>query len=757
MRPEFTNDRAGAVAFEGNVEKILYVNPENDFVVAVVRRSDEDAVEVVVGAIPEPAVGETLRITGQKSLHDKHGWRVRIEGYERIMPATAKGILTYLGSGLVKGIGPSLAKNLVDAFGERTLEVIEEQPAELLKVEGIGLKRSRDIVEAWARQRDIHNVMMFLQQHEISSTQAHKIYRHYGGRAIDIVRRNPYVLARDIRGIAFKKADRIAGSLGIAKDSPERLAAGVAYVLDELAQDGHSCVPTNVLADRAADVLDVSADVVRDVIEEAAGGGTLAVVDLPAQPVYSIPLLDAETRLTDRLGGLLRAPREGRKIDVTRALRWVESRLGMMLSDGQKRAVAGAISEKVCVMTGGPGVGKTTIIRAVVEILEKKGYRIALAGPTGRAAKRLAELTGRLAETIHRLLRYNPVNGRFEAGSDHLLPVDVVIVDEASMLDVTLAKDLLCAIPDHASLILVGDVDQLPSVGPGKVLEDIIKSGLFAVFRLTEVFRQSLESDIVRAAHMINAGRQPDLDPSNAEDFFFIEQQDPVRAVGTIKELVSRRIPKRFGFDALRDIQVLSPMHRGPCGIDNLNKELQSCLNAGGEPVARHGTPFRQGDRVMQTINNYDKDVFNGDIGKIVGVNRIAQTVQVDMGRGAIEYELADLDELALSYAVSIHKSQGSEYPAIVIPLFTQHFMMLSRKLLYTAVTRGEKLVVIVGTRKALGLAIRNEAQVQRYTLLAERLSLGNEGMKSSSDSMWLFKEEDMAERTNGRKGKVTR
>jgi len=746
MNSESGNDTAGAIAFEGVVEKILYVNSENDFAVAVVRRSDEDAEEVVVGVIPEPVVGETLRITGQKSFHEKHGWRVRIENYERIMPATAKGILTYLSSGLVKGIGPALAKNLVDAFGEETLEVIEERPSELLKVEGIGRKRSRDIVEAWERQRDIHNVMMFLQQHEISTTQAHRIYRHYGGRAIDVVRRNPYALARDIRGIAFKKADRIAGSLGIAKDSPERLGAGVAYVLDELAQDGHSCAPMDVLAGRAARVLDVPADVVRDVVKDIADGGEIAVLDLPGQPVYSMRLLDAEVRLTDRLLGLLRAPREGGKIDVARALTWVEDRLGMSLSDGQKRAVAGAVSEKVCVMTGGPGVGKTTIIRAVVEILGKKGYRIALAAPTGRAAKRLAELTGRFAETIHRLLRYNPISGGFEAGPDHPLPVDAVIVDEASMLDVTLAKDLLCAIPDRASLVLVGDVDQLPSVGSGKVLEEVIKSGLFAVFRLTEVFRQSLESDIVRAAHVINSGRAPDLDPSNAEDFFFIEQQDPLRAVETIKELVSRRIPKRFGFDALSDIQVLSPMHRGPCGIDNLNKELQSCLNAGGEPIARQGTPFRKGDRVMQTINNYDKDVFNGDIGRIVSVNRIAQTVQVEMGRGVIEYDLADLDELALSYAVSIHKSQGSEYPAVVIPLFAQHFMMLSRKLLYTAVTRGEKLVVIVGTRKALGLAVRNETHSQRYTLLAERLSLGNDGMRNSSDSIWLFKEDQMPE-----------
>ena len=744
MKSEYTNGTVGAVAFEGVVEKILYMNPENDFVVAVVRRSDEDAEEVVVGAIPEPAVGETLRITGQKSFHEKHGWRVRIEGYERIIPATAKGILTYLSSGLVKGIGPALAKNLVDAFGEETLEVIEERPAELRKVEGIGRKRSRDIVEAWERQRDIHNVMMFLQQHGISTAQAHKIYRHYGGRAIDVVRRNPYVLARDIRGIAFKRADRIAGSLGIAKDSPERLEAGAEYVLDELAQDGHSCAPMDVLAGRAASMLDVPTDVVRGVIEDAADGGALVVVDLPGRPVYSVRLLDAETKLTDRLLGLLRAPREGGTIDVARALTWVEGRLGVTLSDGQKRAVAGAISEKVCVMTGGPGVGKTTIVRAVVEILEKKGYRVALAAPTGRAAKRLAELTGRFAETIHRLLRYNPISGGFEAGPDHRLPVDAVIVDEASMLDMTLAKDLLCAVPDRASLVLVGDVDQLPSVGPGKVLEDIIKSGLFAVFCLTEVFRQSLESDIVRAAHVINAGRVPDLDPPSAEDFFFIEQQDPLRAVGTIKELVSRRIPKRFGLDPLSDVQVLSPMHRGPCGIDNLNRELQSCLNVGGEPVAGQGTPFWKGDRVMQTVNNYDKDVFNGDIGRIVGVNRIAQSVQVDMGRSVIEYGLSDLDELALSYAVSIHKSQGSEYPAVVIPVFSQHFMMLSRKLLYTAVTRGEKLVVIVGTRKALSLAVRNETHAQRYTLLADRLSLGNEGMKSSSDSMWLFKEEDM-------------
>ena len=732
---------ADAAEFEGVVEKIVYANPENHYVVVALRSDRENREEIAVGNIPDLSVGETLRIWGEYRRHARHGSQIRVQRYERILPASAHGILMYLSSGLVKGIGETFAGNLVKAFGEDTLRVIEEEPDKLRRVEGIGPKRQRDIVEAWQRHRAIHNVMMFLQGHGIGLAHAQKIYRQYGVNAIDVVRKNPYVLAREIRGIAFKTADRIAQSLGIEKDSAERIDAGIEYVLEELAGEGHCAAPFGMLAARAAAVLEVPEDAVAEAIEREAEAGLIRIVAIPGRPVYLARMLDAESGLAERLLALVSAPRFNVRIDIPRALAWVESRMGVDLSDGQKRTIAGALSEKVSVITGGPGVGKTTIVRALVEILEAKELRVALAAPTGRAAKRLEELTGRKAETIHRLLKYNPVTGGFEAGRDKPLAYDALIVDEASMLDVMLARDLVEAVPDSGALILVGDADQLPPVGPGKVFEDIIRSRRVPVFELTEIFRQSLESDIVRIAHMINAGMVPDGDSKEMKDFYFIEQESPDRAVETIKTLVKERIPQRFGLDPVRDIQVLSPMHRGPAGIDHLNRALQEILNPEGQTLGRESSAFRAGDRVMQTVNDYDKDVFNGDVGTLASVNRIDQKIQVDMGRGIVEYDFSELDELKLAYAVSIHKSQGSEYPAVVIPLFTQHYMMLSRKLLYTAVTRGKQLVVIVGTRKALGLAVRNTAYADRNTLLAERLSVGNEGMTSAADAMWLFRE----------------
>ncbi|MFH0963210.1 MAG: ATP-dependent RecD-like DNA helicase [Planctomycetota bacterium] len=715
---------AGPVEMEGIVEKILFSNEENHFAVFVLRpmRGNE---EVAVGTIPEIAIGETLRVKGVRRLHGRHGWRIEIAEYERILPASEYGIHKYLSSGLVKGIGETLAGNLVKAFGANTLRVIDETPEQLLEVAGIGKKRKEEITGAWKRHRAVHNVMVFLHEHGVGTAYAQRIYKRFGREAAEAVKANPYVLAREIRGIGFRTADRIAQSLGIKEDSAERIEAGIEYVLEELAGEGHTCAPMEVLAEKAGAILNVAAELIVPAIDRAAAQGRVRVVSEQERLVYLPELYEAEEGLARGLEriGTVKTPPFG--LQISRRVESVQRRFRVGLSDGQLRALTGTLLEKVGLVTGGPGVGKTTIVRALVEAFEEAKLKVVLAAPTGRAAKRLSEITGREAQTIHRLLKYNPGTGRFEANAQNPLEQDVFIIDEASMLDVSLARDLVSGIPDEARLVLVGDADQLPPVGPGKVFEDIIRSKRFAVFELTEVFRQELTSDIVRYAHEINSGRVPRFDEREGRDFFFIEQGSPTRAVEVVKALVTKRIPERFGMDAVRDIQVLAPMHKGACGIEKLNEVLQEALNPRGLAAGAPGMKLRIGDRVMQTVNNYDKEVFNGDVGRVASVNRIKRTLAVEMGGRTVEYEWGELEELTLAYAVSIHKSQGSEYRAVVLALLPQHYMMLSRKLLYTAVTRGKELVVIVGTREALKSAVENARGAERYTRLAERLAPG--------------------------------
>ncbi len=678
-----------------------------------------------------------------------------MSSYTEVAPATLDGIRRYLGSGLIKGIGPEFAGRIVERFGIATLEVLDRDPGRISEVTGIGPARARSIREAWAGQREVRKVMVFLQGYGVSPAFAARIYRRYGVAAIARVRENPYRLAFDVWGIGFLSADKLAAALGIEKESDVRIAAGVRHVLEESAGKGDVFVPRERLAREAAGLLGVTESMADGGIDQLARAGEAAIDARIAAPgldggaaIYETGLYRAEVAAAAGLRQLLASPPPPVRIDVDRALAWYENEAGIALAAQQAEAVRRAIGGKVVVITGGPGVGKTTIIRGVVSILTRKGLRVALAAPTGRAAKRLSEATGAPASTLHRLLEWRPAEGRFGRNPDRPLEIDLLVVDEASMLDVRLAADLVAALPASARLCLVGDVDQLPSVGPGTVLRDVIASGVVPVVRLTEIFRQAAQSLIVLNAHRIHEGEMPELGaapPAAAagagaaagvgagaggtaggpiadnRDFFFIEEDDPARAALLIRDLVSVRLPRRYGFDPL-EIQVLSPMHRGDLGAGNINLLLQETLSAGAASLARGARTFRTGDKVMQIRNDYDKEVWNGDIGRVVEADGASQTLMVRFDDRDIEYGLDEIDQLTLAYAATVHKSQGSEYAAVVIPVHTQHYMMLQRNLLYTAVTRGKRLVVLVGSRKALGMAVRNAEIALRCSGLAERL-----------------------------------
>jgi exodeoxyribonuclease V alpha subunit len=720
---------------EGVVDKVVYSNEETAWSVVrlVVRgRGQLVAVGHLLGVRP----GETIRLTGRWVRDRKYGEQFRAESYLSVQPATFIGIEKYLGSGLVKGIGPAMARRLVQHFGLDTLEVIEHRPERLTEVEGIGPVRSARIRDAWLEQSEIRDVMIFLQSHGVSTAYAVKIFKRYGSAAISMVRENPYRLAREIFGIGFRMADKIARDLGIAADSRNRLGAGLLYALQQAADKGHVYVARRELVAATAELLEVDADVLPAVVEELAERGEVVVVpredtDSPgvATPaVYLKPLEEAERGVADQVKRLTAQRDLPLQIDVGRACRWFERRERIELAPEQRGALGRALVSKLLVITGGPGTGKTTLVRGIVGILAKKGLKVELAAPTGRAAKRLAQASGLEAKTVHRLLEYSPQNGGFLRGPELPLDADLVVVDEASMLDTALAHHVLAALRETTRLILVGDVDQLPSVGPGRVLADLIESGAVGVVRLSEIFRQARESLIVVNAHRVRDGRMPFFTTSEtgagAEkgDFFFIERDEPEAVLATVKHLYEERIPRGFGFEA-RDIQVLTPMQRGLLGAANLNAELQALVNPDGESVTRGGRLFRIGDRVMQVRNNYDLEVFNGDVGHVDTIDVTNQVVRVDFEGRLVDYDFSDLDELVLAYACSIHKSQGSEYTAVVVPLHTQHFVMLQRNLFYTAITRGRKLVVVVGSRRALELAVRTESSSRRSTLLAWRLS----------------------------------
>lgn len=707
----------------GYLERITYYNEETHFIVARLREKGKRELTTIVGNLAGLNLGESLNLSGNWVHDKKFGPQFRVEKYETLAPATVNGIKKYLGSGLIKGIGPVMAQRIVKVFGPDTLDIIEKSPQELSQIDGIGPKRIAMITKAWEEQREIKEIMIFLQGHGVGAAHAARIYKQYGQAAVEKVRENPYRLAADIHGIGFITADQIARHLGIDPSSLLRAVEGTLYVLNELMNEGHVYYPQEPLIDKAAAMLEVEREIVVRALDQLA---LEKRVILDNEAVYRTPFYIAEANLAQGLLALAATGSAIRRIDTEKALAWVESRLSIRLADKQKEAVALAARGKVMIITGGPGTGKTTIIKAIIEILQALQLRVVLAAPTGRAAKRMHEACGYEARTIHRLLEFSPRKGGFQRDREVPLEADVVIVDEASMIDTVLMHHLVKAIPPSASFILVGDVDQLPSVGPGNVLRDIIDSGKFAVITLREIYRQSRESRIVVNAHRINQGEFPDIrQPASGTvtDFYFIQEEQPERVVEKILKLCQERIPKRFGYHPARDLQVLSPMHKGLTGVGNLNVELQQLLNPGEAGITKGYRTFKVRDKVMQIVNNYDKEVFNGDTGRITAINREDQELWVDFEGRAVKYEFPELDELVIAYAVSIHKSQGSEYPVVIMPLTTQHYIMLQRNLIYTGVTRGKKLVVLVGTKKALAIAIKNDKPRQRYTRLRERLT----------------------------------
>lgn len=705
----------------GVVDRILFYNPETGYTVARLAGARSGEGTIIVGRMPEVNPGTSIRATGRWKIHPVHGRQFEAANCEVVLPTTTLGIRRYLGSGMIPGIGPKLADRLVDHFGEETLEVIDQRSARLHEVEGIGPKRVRQIKEAWDRQRSIRDLMIFLEGHGLGRAHAVRIYRAYGGEAEACIRRDPFRLACDIHGIGFLTSDRVARSLGIPDDDPSRLRAGIVHALRTAEEDGHCCVPTDRLVAEGVRLLKVGEDDVRTALESVVRRGE-AVRETGEPEVIALPAIwEAERMVATVLEALGRQGTALPQIHVGRALDWAQRREQLTLTDEQRQALDTALRRPVAVLTGGPGVGKTTIIRCLVAILRAKKVRLALAAPTGRAARRLGDATGGHASTLHRLLRFDPQERCFHYGPERPLPLRACIVDEASMIDVRLMASLLTALPRPCWLLLVGDADQLPSVGPGDVLRDIIRSRAVPVMRLRTVHRQRFGSAIVENAHRINRGEMPDLEDQSGE-FYFVAASDPEDAREKILEIACRRIPRRFGLVPTRDVQVLAPMIRGAAGVERLNAELQTALNPEGREIQRYGRLLREGDRVMQRVNNYDREVFNGDIGWVRTVDSAHNKVTVEFDGRPVDYDTADLDELSLAYAATVHKAQGSEYPAVVLSFLRQHAILLDRNLLYTAITRAQRLAVIVGQEEAVAMALRNVRARVRWTRLTERL-----------------------------------
>ena len=708
------------------LERITFQNEENGYTIAKVVPRGKNYEVAVVGALTGVSVGESLRLQGVWVEHPRYGRQFQVQRYTVQLPATIEGLRKYLGSGLIRGVGPVNARRIVDYFGLQTLDIIERDVNRLREVPGIGEKRAASVAAAWEEQKQIKEIMLFLQSHGVSTGLAVKIFKHYGADAIAVVQDNPYRLAKDIWGIGFKTADKIARQLGLAHDAPQRIEAGLRYALGQLSDEGHCFATRPQLLEAAIKLLEVPVAACETALEALVGSEELIAEE---DAIYLPPFFQAERNVAAKLQLLLRSARDRlgdfAALDWERAFAWLDGRNDFRLVEAQRRAVRMALTEKVAILTGGPGTGKTTITRAIIQLLQSKGRSVLLAAPTGRAAKRLSELTGLDAKTLHRLLEFKPAQGnRFLRDQENPLDADLIIVDEASMIDLLLCNHLLKAVEAGSHLLLVGDVDQLPSVGPGNVLQDLIVSDVVPVTRLETIFRQADDSFIIVNAHRINRGELP-LFPAEARDCFLFRQEDPEQAAALVLDIVARRIPAKFGLDAERDVQVLSPMHRGAAGVAALNRQLQETLNpsAPGKAEVRHGGRIlRVGDRVMQLQNDYERQVFNGDMGRITAIDLEDQLATVAFDDTTVAYEFSELDALVHAYAVSIHKAQGSEFPAVVLPLLTQHYMMLQRNLLYTGVTRARSLVVLVGGMRAIAMAVRNDKIARRNTRLAQRL-----------------------------------
>ena len=717
------------ITISGCIERIVYQNPENHYTIARLRSDEAKNQITLVGHLPGISPGENVAFTGDWDTHEKYGQQFKVDTFEIILPGDVDGIEKYLKSGVIKGIGEKTAVRLVNHFKECTLDVMDHSPERLLEVEGIGPRTAERIMDAWKAHNGIRELMDFLQEHNLSPAFGAKILARYGGQAVSIVSRNPYCLCRDILEIDFPSIDYLASRLGIPMDDPDRISACIEYQIRVFIEDGNTYMPKSLLLERLSRRFGIESTVADRIVEDLIDSDFLVsepeTEDPQAIRLYPAYLHQAETMIGSRISALLTIPRNRPDLDEAAIVAEVTRRVAVIPSREQLDILREILFHRFAVITGGPGTGKTTLVRSITAILSKTANRVLLAAPTGRAARRLSEVTGRTAETLHKMLRFNPATGIFDKNRDDPLECDTLIVDEASMIDTVLMAHLISAVPMNCSMILVGDIFQLPSIGPGNVLSDLIASGKIPYFELKTIFRQAHESPIVLAAHHVRKGEMPDLAPFRlpAESgFFFIEQEDSRKAVEIITELCTRTFPDQFDLDPVNDVQVITPMHKGVAGTLNLNRVLQQALNSSQRKRQIKGGRFRVNDKVMHLKNNYQKDVFNGDIGRITDVDAEKSLLTVNYDLRSVAYHFDELEELALAYAVSVHKSQGSEYPAVILPLTTEHFPLLQRNLLYTAITRGRHLVVIIGSRKAMRIALANDKPGQRLSSLAERL-----------------------------------
>jgi len=712
----------------GTVEKIVYRNDENGYVIAKINlEKNEEKLATIVGSMASINIGETYELTGEWVNNPKYGIQFNFENYQLILPTSIFGLKRYLGSGLIKGVGPSTAERIINHFGDKTLDILENNIHKLTEVEGIAEKRIEVISKSWKEQKEIRRVMIFLQSYQITTGYAVKIYKTYGNTSIEKLKGNPYRLIDDVFGIGFKIADRIAQNLGIEPTSTARIKAGIKYILSELANQGHCYGIITEVIKKGNELLEIEESLVEKTIEYLKNNHEVIIQEEKLWlPLYYF----AELEVSQRLIELTKCPQQLFSIDIGKKLKHLEKKYNISFAEEQKDAIDKVLRNRVLVLTGGPGTGKTTTTLGLIELFKELKLQIVLAAPTGRAAKRMSETTGKVAKTMHRLLEYSPKKGNFTRNSENPINAEVIILDEVSMIDILLMNSFLKAVLPGTFLILIGDVDQLPSVGPGNLLKDIIDSETIPVVRLTRIFRQDWRSLIIVNAHRINEGKYPIIKGEKDRDFYFMEEDNPEIAAQKVINLCTYRLPSKYKIDPINDIQVLSPMYKGEVGADNLNNKLREALNYKGKQIKYGDHSFRVNDKVMQIKNNYDKDTFNGDIGRINSINVEDQILEVNFYGRKVSYEFSELNELVLAYAITVHKSQGSEYRVVIIPVMTQHYLLLQRNLLYTGITRARDMVIIIGTKKALWIAIKNNKTFHRNTSLRERLYEMNHKIK---------------------------